>query len=200
MKKYNLSAKQVKELYHITGQTLYNWRENNHIEYKKLPSGRYMYSELVPTNKESKRQNVIYSRVSNTKQKDDLVKQQRILREYMTSNGFIVDKIYSDIASGMNSDRNDFNNMISDCFDGKIDKIFITYKDRFIRFGFDYFVNILKKLDVEIVVINATTEEDFQPELTNDLISIIHHFSMKLYSNRRKELKELETKLKNDND
>ena len=159
-----------------------------------------MYSELVPTNKESKRQNVIYSRVSNTKQKDDLIKQQRILREYMTSNGFIVDKIYSDIASGMNSDRNDFNNMISDCFDAKIDKIFITYKDRFIRFGFDYFVNILKKLDVEIVVINATTEEDFQSELTNDLISIIHHFSMKLYSNRRKELKELETKLKNDND
>lgn len=75
MKRYNLSAKQVKELYHITGQTLYNWRENNHIEYIKLPSGRYMYSELVPTNKESKRQNVIYSRVSNTKQKDDLVKQ-----------------------------------------------------------------------------------------------------------------------------
>jgi len=32
-------------------------------------------------------------------------------------------------------------------------------------------------------------EEDFQTELTEDLISIIHHFSMKMYSNRRKMLK-----------
>ena len=36
------------------------------------------------------------------------------------------------------------------------------------------------------------TNSDFQKELTNDLISIIHHFSMKLYSNRRKKLKEIE--------
>lgn len=199
MKKFNLTSKQVKETYKITNQTLYNWRRDGNIEYVKLPSGSYMYSELVSTSTTPTKQNVIYSRVSNTKQKDDLIKQQRILREYMTSNGIIVDKVYSDIASGMNSDRIDFNKMLSDCFEGKIDKIYITYKDRFVRFGFDYFVNILKKLDVEIVVINATTEEDFQSELTNDLISIIHHFSMKLYSNRRKELKELENKLKNDN-
>ena len=83
----------------------------------------------------------------------------------MTSNGIIVDKVYSDIASGMNSDRIDFNKMLSDCFEGKIDKIYITYKDRFVRFGFDYFVNILNKLGVEIVVINATTEEDFNMNL-----------------------------------
>lgn len=50
------------------------------------------------------------------------------------------------------------------------------------------------------MVLNATTEEDFQSELINDLISIIRHFSMKLYSNRRKELKYLEKKLKDDND
>ena len=124
-----------------------------------------MYSELVSTSTTPTKQNAIYSRVSNTKQKDDLIKQQRILREYMTSNGIIVDKVYSDIASGMNSDRIDFNKMLSDCFEGKIDKIYITYKDRFVRFGFDYFVNILKKLDVDIVVINATTEEDFNLNL-----------------------------------
>jgi predicted site-specific integrase-resolvase len=37
-----------------------------------------------------------------------------------------------------------------------------------------------------------TEEKDFQEELTEDLIAIIHHFSMKMYSNRRKALKELE--------
>ena len=34
-------------------------------------------------------------------------------------------------------------------------------------------------------------EEDLQTELTQDLIFIIHHFSMKMYSNRRKELNAL---------
>jgi len=49
--------------------------------------------------------NVIYSRVSNTKQKNDLEKQISILSEFMCSKGIIVDKIYKDIASGMNEDR-----------------------------------------------------------------------------------------------
>ena len=43
---------------------------------------------------------------------------------------------------------------------------------------------------------NKIDEENYEKELTEDLISIIHHFSMKMYSNRRKQLKEIENKLK----
>ena len=75
MKKFNLTSKQVKEIYKITNQTLYNWRRDGNIEYVKLPSGSYMYSELVSTSTTPTKQNAIYSRVSNTKQKDDLIKQ-----------------------------------------------------------------------------------------------------------------------------
>lgn len=196
---YNLTASQIKEKYKITNQTLYNWRKNQNISYIKLPSGKFMYKDIQDKTNQSSKKNVAYARVSNSKQKDDLNKQKQILRDYMTSNGFIVDAIYSDVASGMNSNRIEFNKMIKDCIDGKINKIFITYKDRFVRFGFDYFVSILKNFNVEIVVLNATTEEDFQSELTSDLISIIYHFSLKLYSNRRKEIKEIEKKLKDDN-
>lgn len=38
-----LSAKEVKELYRITSQTLYNWRKGGKIEYRKLPSGSFVY-------------------------------------------------------------------------------------------------------------------------------------------------------------
>jgi predicted site-specific integrase-resolvase len=65
------------------------------------------------------------------------------------------------------------------------------------RFGFGYIESILSSLGTKIVTINATKEEDFQQELTQDLVSIIHHFSMKMYSNRRKILKEVEEKIKN---
>ncbi|MFA7127642.1 MAG: hypothetical protein WC136_00560 [Sphaerochaeta sp.] len=64
-----------------------------------------------------------------------------------------------------------------------------------VRFGFQYFEKLFKKYGTEIQVLNSSKEEDFQEELTQDLISIIHHFSMKMYSNRRKKLKELEKTL-----
>lgn len=191
-----LSAKQVKDLYQITSQTLYNWRKFGKIRFKILPSGRFVYlsnENVVPI-----RKNVIYSRVSNTKQKDDLIRQQQILRQYMTSNGIAVDKEYFDIASGMNETRKGFINLLRDCSSGIIDTIFITYKDRLVRFGFNTIETLLKLYDVKIIVINATKEEDVQQELTQDLISIIHHFSMRMYSNRRKMLKELQEKIKID--
>lgn len=194
-----LSAKQVKNLYQITSQTLYNWRKAGKIEFKKLPSGRFVYSSNEIEHQPIKK-NVIYTRVSNTKQKDDLIRQQQILRQYMTANGIIVDKEYADIASGMNETRTGFTSLLKDCSTGVVNTLYITYKDRLVRFGFNTIETLLKLYDVNIVVINATKEEDFQQELTQDLISIIHHFSMKMYSNRRKILKEMQEKIKSNED
>lgn len=192
-----LSAKQVKDLYQITSQTLYNWRKANKIKFEILPSGRHVYKSLEPVEQEN-RKHVIYARVSNTKQKDDLVRQQQLLRQYLVSNGISVDQEYSDIASGMNEKRIGFISLLEDCSKGNIDSVYITYKDRLVRFGFGTIENLLKIFGVKIVVVNATKEEDFQQELTQDLISIIHHFSMKMYSNRRKMLKEIQEKIKSD--
>ena len=54
------------------------------------------------------------------------------------------------------------------------------------------------KYETEIIVIDnfENSNQTFQDELTNDLISIIHHYSMKLYSNRRQKFKEIEKMLK----
>ncbi len=140
--------------------------------------------------------NVIYCRVSNNKQKDDLKRQIDLIREFVIKNGLICDLIISDIASGMNENRKGLNELFSLIFDRKVSKLFISYKDRLSRFGFEYFKKIFSEFGTEIVVLNSTKEEDFQQELTQDLISIIHHFSMKMYSNRRKILKNLKNQLK----
>lgn len=66
----------------------------------------------------------------------------------------------------------------------KIDKIYITYKDRFIRFGYDWFENLCEKHGTEIIVLNnIDTSPD--KELVEDLISIIHVFSCRLYGLRK---------------
>lgn len=183
-----LSAKEVKDTYKISNQTLYNWRKKGKIKFKQLPSGKFLYFPIEENRLES-RKNVIYARVSNTKQKKDLETQIKVLQEHIVKNGFICDGIYYDIGSGMNESRKDFNRLLDDVIDGKIETVWISYKDRLIRFGFDTISSIFKKFGTRIEVLNSTREEDFQTELTEDLISIIHHFSMKMYSNRRKILK-----------
>ena len=192
-----LSAKQIKEKYQITSQTLYNWRRNGKIVFERLPSGRIVYQDLEQVNN-PKKKNVFYARVSNTKQKDDLERQKQMLRSFMAATGLVIGAEYSDVASGMNENRKSFTKLIEACIAGEIDKVFITYKDRITRFGFGYIESFLKHFGVEIVVINSTKEEEFQIELAQDLVSIIHHFSMKMYSNRRKKLKEVETEIQED--
>lgn len=188
------SARQILKRYQITAQTLYNWRNLKKIKYKKLPSGSYVY-HLLDEDSAPTKKNVLYARVSNTKQKDDLNRQIQLLKSYMISNGVKVDAEYSDIASGMNDNRKGLGTLIDDCFRGNVHKIYITYKDRLARFGFGYFEKIFKKLGVSIEVLNATKEEDFQQELVQDFVSVIHHFSMKMYSNRRKVLMGLEKEI-----
>ena len=190
-----VSAKEAKEYFHITGPTLYQWKAKGKINAKQLSTKKILYDidsfeEFQPKRK----QNVIYARVSNTKQADDLSKQIETVKSYAISNGVKIDKVYKEIASGMNENRKELNSMLREIFAGNIDKVFVSYKDRLTRFGFDYFKNIFSEFGVEIVVIDELeeTNSDFQKELSNDLISIIHNFSMKLYSNKRKKIKEIE--------
>ena len=99
------------------------------------------------------------------------------------SKGIDISDVYKDIASGMNENRKEFNLLIDDVIKGNVKTVYITFKDRLTRFGFEYFKNLFGKFGTEIVVIDFNEESSslFQTELTNDLISIIHHFSMKLY-------------------
>lgn len=76
----------------------------------------------------------------------------------------------------------------------EIDTIYITYKDRFVRFGFDWFEEFCKEHDTKIVILNQkqTSPEE---ELIEDMLSILHVFSdrsygLRSYKNRlQKEIK-----------
>ena len=190
-----VSAKEAKEYFHITGPTLYQWKVKGKINVKQLSSKKILYDiDSFEDFQPKQKQNIIYARVSSTKQADDLSRQIEIVKSYAISNGFKIDKVYKDIASGMNENRKEFNLMLREIFAGNVDKVFVSYKDRLTRFGFDYFKHIFEEFGTKIVVLDELeeTNSDFQKELENDLISTIHNFSMKLYSNRRKKLKEIE--------
>lgn len=197
-----VTAKEIKNKLNICSQTLYNWRIQGKIQYKIINQRLFLYNieSIEGFKPEQKRKNVIYSRVSNTKQHEDLKRQTKLLQEYMVTKGIIPEIIFEDIASGMNENRDNFNKLLLLVFKNEVDTVFITYSDRLIRFGFNLLKSIFLNFGTRIEIINATKEEDFQQELTNDLVSIIHHFSMKMYSNRRKVLKNIKKELLQNNE
>ena len=197
-----VTAKEAKNILKINATTLKSWKDKGILSYKKLSDKKILYdidSVLKDSDMADNRLNVIYARVSNTKQHNDLLNQIELVKSYCITNGIKISKVYQDIASGMNENRKDFNILINDVISGKIKNIYISFKDRLTRFGFDYFKNLFQKYNVNIIILDELEESNktYQDELTEDLISIIHHFSMKLYSNRRKKLKEIEKILEN---
>ena len=192
-----VSAKEAKEYFSITGNTLKLWKDSGKLKVKQFSSKKILYDIDSINNQESTedlRKTVIYARVSCSNQKNSLINQIELIKNYCISNGIIVDEIYSEIASGLNDSRKELNRLLKDIQENKIKKVFISFKDRLTRFGFNYFKTIFANHNTELVVLdqNEETNKDYQKELVEDLISIIHHYSIKLYSNRRKEIKKIE--------
>ena len=192
-----VSAKIAKEYLKVSPNTLKVWKDNGIIKTKILSKKKILYdidSVLNVENNEDRRKNVIYARVSSTSQKASLDNQIELIKSYMLSKGIQPDEIYSEIASGLNDNRKELNRLLFNIQNNEIKTVYISFKDRLTRFGFNYFKEIFKNNNTEIVILdsNEETNKDFQQELAEDLISVIHHYSTKLYSNRRKKIKEIE--------
>ena len=187
-----ITSKEYRNITGISSQHLYHLKKEGKIAFKQITEKKFLY----PYPEELSSKNIaIYSRVSTTKQKKDLENQQNILIKYCNKNGMKVDYTFSDIASGMNENRKDLNKLLKEVTSGKISKIFITYKDRLTRFGYGYLETFCNIHGTTIEVLNSNENKSFQEELTEDLISIIHHFSMKFYGKKRKLLNTLKNEV-----
>ena len=99
---------------------------------------------------------VIYAGVS-TKQKNDLNNQMEQLKQWCFMNGYTINAIYSGISFDK---RKGFFEMLDEIINYRVEEVIITYRDRLSRVG---------------------SEEIFE-----DIISMLHCYSMKMYSKRKK--------------
>lgn len=171
-------------------KTLQRWDREGILEAYRSPTNRRYYTQAqynkyMGFEESAIKANVIYARASTKNQKDDLENQIRFLQKFTMDNGIPISNIIFDYGSGLNYNRKNWNHLIEQCFNDEISTIIISHKDRFMRFGFEWFSSLLERLcGVKIVVVEniATTP---QAELINDLISIIHIFSCRVYRLRK---------------
>jgi len=133
------------------------------------------------------RWDAIYCRVSTNKQKKDLQRQIQYCINYVVDKNPVNLQIFQEIWSWLNDNRKELLKMLNAVQSWKIKRIFVLYKDRLSRFGFNYIKNICDFNNVELIIIsNDESEKTIQEELAEDIISIIHSFSGNLYWLRKK--------------
>lgn len=184
-----LKPKDMAKKLGVSVGTLQRWDRDGTLKAHRNPKGRRYYTEeqylnYIGLDQNQKRKVIAYSRVSNQSQKDDLKNQNEFIKQFCNSNGIIVDEYFSDISSGLNYKRKNWNKLLDQVMNNEIETIYITYKDRFIRFGYDWFENLCHKYNTKIIVLNDK-ESSPQQELVEDLISIIHVFSSRIYGLRK---------------
>ena len=186
----NYKPKEFAKLLNVSVKTLQRWdREKTLIANRTLTNRRYytydQYLQFKGIGKDADfRKIVIYTRVSTKKQSDDLENQVDFLQTYANAKGLIADEIIRDYGSGLNYNRKKWNQLLVEVMENKIKMILVSHQDRFVRFGFDWFEKFCNKFNVEIVVVK---NEKLSPheELVQDIVSILHVFSCRLYGLRK---------------
>lgn len=199
-----MKANKVLKVLGISRSTLYRYKKDGIIKIKtKFNDNFYEYDDdsvyrLLGDSTKSKNKLIVsYARVSTQNQKKQLVEQNQRIYESCISRGLKLDKQFSDIKSGMSADRQEFQELLNGIIRNKIDTVVIENKDRLVRFGYEILEYVCKCHGCKILVLNDILEnKSYEQELTEDLISIIHYFTMKNYSHRRK-LNKLRKELEN---
>lgn len=136
--------------------------------------------------KDDIRKDIIYARVSTSQQKQrgDLDRQVSKISEEVVKQNPKNLEIIMDVASGLNDNRKGLNRLLDMVMNKEVDRIFILYKDRLTRFGFNYLKRVCEKMNTSIIILSDLENKSMQEELAEDLISIIHSFSGNLYDIR----------------
>ena len=186
----NYKPKDFAELLGVSVKTLQRWDRDGILKANRTPTDRryYTYDQYLQfkglKTEHDIRDVVIYARVSTKNQKDDLQNQVEFLKQFCNAKGIIVNRCMEDVGSGLNYNRKKWNQLLDEVMAQKIKTIIVTHKDRFVRFGYDWFEKFCMKFNTNIVVVN-NEELSPQEELVQDIVSILDVFSCRLYGLRK---------------
>jgi excisionase family DNA binding protein len=177
-----VTPKQAAKALSVNVSSLRRWENEGRITAIKTPGGQRRYSlEEIEKAAGTPRTvvTVLYARVSTSSQRDDLERQLEFLRSRFPEAESI-----SEVGSGLNFRRRRFLAILDRIFTGDIQRLVVAHPDRLVRFGFELVKWLCDKTECELVVLN---ERKLSPEqeLVQDMLSIVHCFSSRLYGLRK---------------
>ena len=180
----------VLKLLNISRPTLAKYLKEGRIRAERQPNGQWDYNEndaYKIFNKGIPRKTFIYARVSTAKQKADLENQTEILKRFCFERGYSINQVFTDVASGISFEkRKGLFILLDEVLSGRVERVVVTYKDRLSRVGFGLFKHLFEKYNCEIIVMSEVGSEKLDSqEIFEEIVSLLHCYSMKFYSKRR---------------
>jgi len=194
-----VGGKEASKLLGVHQRTLYNWDRDGKIETIRTPGNKRLYNvtkfiksndvnlkeinldDLDNLTSNKKKLNISYARVSSKSQSDDLERQKKLILKHYPKHKLIVD-----IGSGINFERPGFRKILDMAIQGQVNELVVAYKDRFTRFGFKLFENIIKDYSSgKITVIRKTDNLEPEAELVNDVMQIMNVYVAKMNGLRK---------------
>jgi len=189
MKEQMLTTSEAANILRVNVKTMQRWDRTGELIADRSPSGRRLYKESVIKSlinicdNKTKRISIAYCRVSSQAQKPDLKNQRDAIEQFCIASAKPNVEYIEEIGGGLNFKRKKFLEIINRILSGSIDEIIIAHKDRFARFGFELLQHLCDLNNTKLIVINI---EKLSPEqeMVQDLMTIIHCFSSRLYGLR----------------
>ena len=153
----NLTKKTVQK-YDQIGKLKFCRTNSNYRLLKRDDLLDYLNNEGLLCDISLEKRDVIYARVSSNEQKikGDLDRQAIFLIE--NNSDLINPLILKEVGSGLNDKRKKLIELINLVCDDQVRNVYVTYKDRLTRFGFNYLEEMFKKHNVKIIVVKDKTE------------------------------------------
>jgi predicted site-specific integrase-resolvase len=161
--------------------TLRRWEQKGWINAIRTPSGRarrYDLDSYIKAPRKAKRV-VLYARVSSRGQKSDLERQiARLVSLYPGA------EVVGEVGGGLNFKRPKFLALLERVRTGDIGTIVVAHWDRLCRFGFEFVEWYCRQYGCEVLVLDDDHLSP-QQELVEDILTILHCFSSRLYGLRK---------------
>jgi predicted site-specific integrase-resolvase len=178
------------ELVGVSPSTLRRWEGEGKLIPERTLGNQRIYTEnhlsiarSLKTGKTPTRV-IVYCRVSSSAQKDDLSTQVTSMEQFCLAQGTVITDLVQEVGGGLNFKRPKFLQIIQWAIHGEVKSLYVAHKDRLCRFGFDLVEQIIQRSGGSVIVANAETLSPHE-ELVQDLLSIIHCFSSRLYGLRK---------------
>ena len=179
----------------VTRETLRRWEMIGKIVAERTPRGHRRYDlaklrGIMPKNHSNEKRTLAYARVSSHDQKEDLLRQAKVLESYCAAHGWTYELI-QDLGSGLNYEKKGLKKLILEICSGMVARLVVTHKDRLLRFGSELIFSLCEQFGTEVVIINSTQDSTFEDDLVQDVLEIITVFSARLYGARSRKNKKL---------
>lgn len=185
---------QTARYFNVTPHTIQEWdrqgklkstrNKNNRRQFPREEIIRLLTENNLYQDNTNSKHDIIYARVSTKRQADQGDLDRQITSIVTTQPGLTNLLVLKETGSGLNDKRKELTKLLNLILQDKVNRVYVTYKDRLTRFGYNYIQTLATAHNVQIITTNTEPNKTIQEELVQDVMSLIASFSGRLYDLR----------------